>query len=170
MTAKERVLQKWPDAYCAADYPLNSKAPIRYDILLRSTGKYLTEPCKGGRSIDAAWASAAEKIAPAPDALHMPQTTMPIPPMAAPALCPQCGNPADDPREDSIERLLVCGDLFHKPAPITMREAFRTRVTAPGENAPSESVGALPPKHNVRTQPSPHPSRASIPITPTRAF
>lgn len=30
-----------------------------------------------------------------------------------PELCPQCGNPADSPREDSIERMLVCGDSFH---------------------------------------------------------
>jgi hypothetical protein len=33
-------------------------------------------------------------------------------------LCPQCGNTKDDPREDSIERLLVCGDSFHNSSPV----------------------------------------------------
>jgi|GEM_PF-6417884 len=32
--------------------------------------------------------------------------------------CPQCGNSKDNPREDSIERMLVCGDSFHaRPEP-----------------------------------------------------
>ena len=45
------------------------------------------------------------------------------------AKCPQCGNDKDNPREDSIERMLVCNHSFHaEPVEAAQREMIRERL------------------------------------------
>jgi hypothetical protein len=54
-----------------------------------------------------------------------PETIAKLPADASPSeppKCPQCGGAKDDPREDSIERMLVCGASFHLVSPSEPQE------------------------------------------------